>query len=205
MTILIQDFQMPDEIEGDKINLKRVNENDIPAIQNISEALFCGQTSKRIEAGMACFADSPEDLQSIIKTLNQCFQKNGFNYFIFRGTKAIGQIYGYPCCGSAGKTPISIWGWISDNALRQGYMKEAVKMVEDEHFSKSSEPLEIYTHSDLIVETFAKAVKFQTQDKSQTRSYFRMREEWLKEQQPRVIMHHDVDINKTQNVRESHD
>ena len=202
MTILIQDFQMPDEIKGTKITLKRVDKNDITTIQNISEALFSGQTSERIKQTMASFADSPEDLQSIIKTLNQCFQKNGFNYFIFRGLKAVGQIYGYPCCGSAGKTPVSIWGWISDNALRHGYMKEAVQLVENEHFLKSSEPLEMYAHSNLIVDSFAKAVNFKTQDKSGTRSYFRIREEWLNEQQPRVIMSHEEHKIVSQNIRE---
>ena len=81
-------------------------------------------------------------------------------------------------------------------------MKEAVQLVENEHFLKSSEPLEMYAHSNLIVESFAKAVNFKTQDKSETRSYFRIREEWLNEQQPRVIMSHEEHRIVSQNIRE---
>lgn len=191
MHSIISNFQMSDELKGVKITLKRVDKDDIHTINNICEALFTGTTTERIKKTMSYFAESPADLQSVIKTLNQCFDKNGFNYFIFKGDEVVGQLYGFPLGSCNNKTPISMWGWIGDKHLRQGYMKEAIKMVEDEHFSKSSDPLEMYVRSDLIIDSFAKTVKFQTQDKSQMRSYFRLREDWLSEQQPQVIMHHD--------------
>ncbi len=205
MHSIISDFQMPDEINGSKITLKRVNQDDIRTVNNICEALFAGTTTERIKQTMSFFADSLEDLQSIIKTLNYCFEKNGFNYFIFRGDEAVGQVYGFPNGSCNNKTPISMWGWIGDKYLRQGYMKEAIKMVEDEHFSKSSDPLEMYLRSNVIVDSFAKAVKFQTQDKSEMRSYFRMRENWLRDQKPHVIMHHDEHMSISQKVREGHE
>lgn len=190
MTIVINDFQMPDEIKGDKITLKRVEENDQKTIQNICDALFNGQTAKRIDKVIACFSEGPEDIPSLIKTLNQCFIKNGFNYFVFRGDEAVGQVYGFPCCGGS-KTAISILGWISDKALRQGYMKEAVKLIEDEHFSKNSDSLEIFVRTNPVVDAFAKSIKFYRQEKRDVCSYLRHRADWLMEQEPQVIMHHD--------------
>jgi RimJ/RimL family protein N-acetyltransferase len=202
--MVINDFQMPDEINGNKITLKRVSENDQTAIQNICDALFYNQTAKRIDKVMAGFSDGPEDIPSLIKSLNQCFKKNGFNYFIFRGDEAIGQVYGFPCCGGS-KSAISIAGWISDKALRQGYMKEAVKLIEDEHFSKNSDSLEIFIRVNPIIDAFAKSVKFYTQEKGEVCSYFRHRADWLIDQKPQVIMHHDNTLSvKHQNVKGKH-
>lgn len=200
MSLVIKDFQMPSKIEGDKITLKHIDENDKDSIQNVCNALFYGQTVKRIEKTMACFTDGPEDIPSLIQSLNQCFRKNGFNYFIFRGDEVIGQVYGIPY-NNGGKSMVSMWGWISDKALRQGYMKEALKMIEDEHFSKNSDSLEIFVRSTPIIESFVKSIGFETQLKSEVRSYCRNREDWLREQQPHIIMHHD-DVNILFNVRE---
>ena len=201
MSIVIHDFQMPNEIYGNRITLKRVSENDKKSIENICNALFFGQTAKRIEKVVAYFSESPEDVPSLIQSLNQCFKKNGFNYFIFRGDEVIGQVYGFPCCSSS-KSAISIFGWISDKVLRQGYMKEAVKLIEDEHFSKNSDSLEIFIRVNPVVDAFAKSVKFYSQEKGAVCSYYRHRSDWLMEQQPQVIMHHDnIDPVIRQNIK----
>lgn len=207
MSIVIENFRMPNEIKGRTVDLKRVNENDTDAVKNICEALFYGKTTERIKKTMAYFSKTPEDVPSLISTLNQCFDKNGFNYFIFRGEKVIGQIYGFPY--GSGVTPsVSIWGWISDKALRQGYMKQAVHMVENEHFVKTSDSLEIYIRVNPVVEAFMKSIHFKApNDKHEVRSYYRHREEWLKEQDPRIIAHHDGNIaqNANQYVRSNRD
>ncbi len=205
MTIIITNFQMPDEIKGSKISLKKVERDDAAAMASISEALFSGTTTERIKQTMSFFADSPEDLKSLTKTLNQCFEKNGFNYFIFRNNEAVGQLYGFPCGGISNKTAISIWGWISDKALRQGCMREAVKMVEDVHFSKNSESLEIFVRFNPCVEAFARSIKFRTQDKGAVRSYCKHREEWLREQKPHVIVHHGENLVASQKEHEGHE
>lgn len=184
--MITKDFQMPDEIVGSKISLSRVEANNKEVVQNICDVLYSGETLKRIRKTMNYFSETPDDVPSLISALNSTFQKGGFNYFIFKNNEAIGQIFGRPFLGSSGMIT-SIWGWISDNALRQGYMKKAVKMIENEYFTQNLDPLEIYVRTNSVVDSFAKAVHFQAQSTDAVRSYYRYREDWLAEQQMKRI------------------
>lgn len=188
---MIENFEMPFEIKGERICLKRVDDQDADAMRKVCDALFSDGTLKRIEKVMGYFSDGPDDIPSLVRSLNRTFEKNGFNYFIFNGDKVIGQIDGFPCQGYQ-RSVVTIWGWIVDKAVRQGYMKEAIKMLENEHFSRSSMPLEIPAHNNVAARALCRSLNFYgAGEKAPYQYFYRYRSDWMAEQEPQHIVHHD--------------
>ncbi|MBR5130684.1 MAG: GNAT family N-acetyltransferase [Alphaproteobacteria bacterium] len=198
---MIENFEMPSEIKGKRICLKRVEENDTNAIKKVCDAIFSEGTLKRIEKVMGYFSDGPDDIPSLVRSLNRTFEKNGFNYFIFKDDKVIGQINGFPCQGYQ-RSVVTIWGWISDAEMRKGYMKEAIKLLENEHFSRSLMSLEISAYNNLAVHALCHSLNFYGAGERTPYQYFyRHRSDWMSEQMPQRIIHHD-DISQAHSQKQ---
>lgn len=176
---MIKKFQMPDKIYGEQSSLIRVDPDDKKTVADICDTLYRGNTLKRIKKTMGYFSETPDDIPPLIKSLNRSFEKGGFNYFIFMKDDVIGQICGIPQL--SGSYPvISLWGWIGDDYLRQGYMTDAVKSVEYFHFKHSMMSMEIFLRPNPIVQSFIQSINYQL-DKNigeQSKSYFKHYSDW---------------------------
>lgn len=176
---MINKFQMPDKIYGEKIALMRVDSDDKETVANICNTLYRGNTLKRIKKTMGYFSETPDDIPPLIRSLNRSFEKGGFNYFMFTMNDVVGQICGIPQHNGP-YSVISLWGWIGDDYLRQGYMTDAVKCVEDFHFRHSMMPMEIFLCPNPIVQSFIDSVNYHLDKdtEAQSKSYFKHHSDW---------------------------
>ncbi|MGN1062773.1 MAG: GNAT family N-acetyltransferase [Alphaproteobacteria bacterium] len=184
-------YQMPNTITTQRLVLKKLLASPENAIR-LWDAVKEENTLQHLKAGGIYFpcADA-EDTAQMISSTNALFARGGFNYYLLKDNHIIGNIYGeryLPGC------QIDMYYFLTDEATGKGYMVEALKGIEKEHFKRSDIPLSFYIlksneKSYHVVRRFGGRLM---QTMNGDRIMCRFKSDWERDYQPQRVCGHTV-------------
>lgn len=120
-------------LKGSQIELRTLK----PTFENAKRLLnIIQKNQEHLSVGLPCFMaqrDTPQKIQELLEYQREKQQSGlGLYYYIFKKDTLIGEIH---VTGHSYSDKSEITYWLTKDAQKKGYMSEALKMVEQEHFT----------------------------------------------------------------------
>lgn len=192
-------YRMPDMIKTDRLTLCRLK----PTLENAAmvwDAVNTHDTMGHLIKGGIYFPCTKVlDVAKMMASMNKLFKRGGFNYYLVKDKQIIGHINGEQVEDS---NWVSLYYFLIDSAVGHGYMREALKAVENEHFIRSEDPLALYVFgtNERSFHT-AKNMGYKVVQKIGDDKYmYRYRADWLKSNEPHRVCAHPLNSHQ-ENIR----
>lgn len=125
-----------DVLKGPRIELRTLEPT--PANAAVVWCALKENKSHIGQGGVYLMCSSAQDMEQHISSGHRLTQRGGLDYYIFNQGKCIGSLWGEV---SNQENTVMLTGWIDKNHSGQGYMQEALRLMEDTYFKNNKTPL----------------------------------------------------------------